>query len=162
MSTLPRPVDARARPRLGACGVRSATAHDAEALAALCRQVHHLVSPSQIADRLVVIMRNRGGVVLAAVSEDQRVLGWLHADPRYSLGAPAQAEICGLVVDSAYRGARIGSMLLASAEIWARHHGLREMLVRSSLMRENADAFYRARGYEHVSELQQYRKAVVC
>lgn len=145
-------------PRELAFAIRTALAADGAALAGLCEQVGHAVAPDQVVERLALIRGHGAGMVIVAVGADGRVLGWLHVAPHYSLGAPPQAEILGLVVDRQVRGARIGTALLGAAELWARERQLHHMQVRSDLVRAEADHFYRERGYRHVLEQQLFRK----
>jgi GNAT superfamily N-acetyltransferase len=139
--------------------VRSAAAGDAEALAALCAQAQHPVSAEEVATRLALIAQ-QGGMVLVAIGEDHRVLALLHVTAHYSIGSPPLAEICGLLVDYSARGERIGTALLAAAEIWAHKKGLGEMLVNSNLVRDDALTFYCRSGYTHVREHLQFRKEI--
>lgn len=115
---------------------------------------------ADVIERLQLIEKHQAGMVLAAVGENGRVLGWLHVAPHYSLGAPPQAQILALVVDVQARGASIGTTLMGAAEVWARGHNLGEMQVSSSLVREDADHFYCGRGYHHLREQQLFRKTL--
>jgi GNAT superfamily N-acetyltransferase len=141
--------------------IRSAAAADAAALAVLCGQADHRVRTEDMAERLQLITQHGAGMVLVAVAEEGRVLGLLHIAPHYSLGAPPQANILGLMVDQDSRGARIGTALLGAAEMWARERRLRLMQVHSELVREQADRFYHGRGYRRLREQQLFRKELL-
>ena len=139
--------------------VRSATVADAQALAALCAQARHPIDAEHVAARLALITQ-QGGMVLVAAGADQRVLAVLHVTAIYSLGLTATAQLGGLLVDYSARGERIGTALLAAAEIWAYQRGLREVVVNDSLVRDNALAFYCRRGYAPARNQAQLRKEI--
>ena len=130
-----------------ALSIRTARAEDAAALAGLSTQLGYPASADAIARRLEQIHGDRGGVVLAAVAADQRVLGWTHVVKRILLEEAAFAELAGLVVDAGARGAGVGALLLSAAEHWARTQGLHKLRVRSNVVRERAHGFYLRAGY---------------
>jgi GNAT superfamily N-acetyltransferase len=61
------------------------------------------------------------------------------------------------VVDAASRGRGAGRALVRGAERWAREHGLREMTVRSNVVRAESHPFYERMGYARVKTQHVYR-----
>jgi GNAT superfamily N-acetyltransferase len=69
-------------------------------------------------------------------------------------------EIGGLVVDKDQRGQGVGKALMAEAESWASGRGIREIRLRSNILREQAHQFYQAIGYEIIKTQLTFRKAL--
>ena len=73
--------------------------------------------------------------------------GWIHAAEQDLVETERRCEILGLVVDGRRRRGGIGRRLVAEAERWAASRGLRQMSVRSNVVREESHPFYEAQGY---------------
>jgi GNAT superfamily N-acetyltransferase len=131
-----------------AYAIRPATADDAARMAELATQLGYPTTPSQLAMRLRALAALPDAAILVATDAVDRPLGWIHVELKPSLLAPLAAQVMGLVVDEARRGAGIGAELLNRAEAWATDRGCRELLVATRVTRERAHRFYRRQGYE--------------
>lgn len=85
--------------------------------------------------------------MLVAVDAQGMPSGFAHVEPRRLLIAEPFAELAALVISEKVRGQRVGSVLLAAAEAWAREQGFASMRVRSNVLRERAHRFYLREGY---------------
>ena len=131
--------------RIG-CQVRAARAADAGRIAELSAQLGYPADTSEIAQRLQRLAAHTSDAVLVA-EVDGGVVGWIHVCAVLSVEYAPMAEVRGLVVDAQRRSRGIGAALLQAAEEWATRSGLREMRVRSQVVRERAHRFYLERGY---------------
>ena len=127
--------------------VRTAGAADAAAIASLCGQLGYPSTGDDIERRLAQAGRDSDAAVLVADSSTDGVIGWVHVRAVHLLTRDACAEIGGLVVDEGRRGRGIGGRLMAAAEEWARRQGLDTLRLRSNVIRDEAHAFYRGRGF---------------
>jgi GNAT superfamily N-acetyltransferase len=127
--------------------VRVARIGDAERVAQLSGELGYPSSTEDIRQRLRDLDASSDDAVLVADVEG-RVAGWVHVGRVLSVEYDALAEVRGIVVDSTARSRGIGAALLHAAEDWAMRAGLREIRVRSQLMRQRAHRFYLERGYE--------------
>lgn len=127
--------------------IRIARNYDAPALAALCGELGYPATRQQVVARLAAIEAEPASRVLVAEAADGRVAGWLHVAVHAQLLDDEVAEILGLVVGEAMRGAGVGMALLAAAEAWARERGAVAVRVRSRVERERAHRFYERAGY---------------
>jgi len=127
--------------------VRSAEVRDADAIAALCGQLGYPSTPEGIARRLAQAPAGAHGAILVADARRGGVVGWVHVRALHLLTRDACAEIGGLIVDEGWRGHGIGGRLLAAAEDWARRQGFDTLRLRSNVVRDEAHAFYRGRGF---------------
>lgn len=96
--------------------------------------------------RIEYLMCQPDHVIFVACSPEG-VVGWIDIAIAQVLAAEPRAEIAGLVVSSSIRSRGVGRMLVARAEQWAVSRGLKEMLVRSRVSREDAHRFYLREGY---------------
>jgi GNAT superfamily N-acetyltransferase len=136
--------------------IRRMRSADAEAVAGLCGQLGYPSTRDEIAHRWARLAGDPAHAVFVAVG-DGRPMGWIHVAVRPLLEFDLSAEICGLVVDEASRGAGIGRLLLNAAERWALENGCGAVRVRSRIARARAHAFYERHGYvksktQHVFE----------
>jgi GNAT superfamily N-acetyltransferase len=95
-----------------------------------------------------------------AEDNGNRVVGWIHVHLNPLLVVGWQAEIGGLMVDEDRRGRGVGRLLLERAEQWARERGIRELVVRSNVVRGQARAFYEQAGYVCLKTQKVFRKAL--
>jgi GNAT superfamily N-acetyltransferase len=127
--------------------VRTAGVADAAAIASLCAQLGYSSTAEDIERRLAQASCGPDAAVLVADSRRDGVIGWVHVRALHLLTRDACAELGGLVVDEAWRGRGIGGRLMAAAEDWARRQGLDTLRLRSNVIRDEAHAFYRGRGF---------------
>ena len=126
--------------------IRSATGHDAAALARLNGLFNDAtLSPEQQAGRL----RDAAATERALLAwTDGRAVGFacLQFVPMITTATP-YAEVTELFVEEAYRRRGIAGALLAEAERLAHGLGAPGVILFTGLKNETAQAFYRAVGY---------------
>jgi GNAT superfamily N-acetyltransferase len=140
--------------------VRAASQNDADALAYLAGELGYPSSVAQIRERLAAVDGNPDYATFVAVAANNSVVGWIQLCRLRALEIEPRAEITGLVVDSRGRGAGVGRLLVERGEAWARENGLREMGVRSNVVRERAHSFYLRLGYTVVKSQKVFRKSL--
>jgi len=125
---------------------REITPDDANAAAKLSEELGYPVSPAEMKQRIEALARLRDHAVYVACITGS-VVGWIDVGISRHLQSEPRAEIGGLVVSSEMRGRGIGRHLVTCAENWARQRGLRGIVVRSQIAREEAHNFYLREGY---------------
>jgi GNAT superfamily N-acetyltransferase len=86
------------------------------------------------------------------------VMGWVHAAEQELLDSGRRGEILGLVVAPQARGRGVGRKLVAAVEEWAVQLGLRQLAVRSNIVRTESHPFYERLGFVKVKTQHAYRK----
>jgi GNAT superfamily N-acetyltransferase len=138
--------------------VRPAKSCDVPAIARLAGELGYPSTPEQVKSRLASMEGDpRHATFVAAVTEDE-VIGWIHLCEVHSLGSEPRAEITNLVVDSRFRGAGTGRLLVERGERWARERGLAVIGLRSNVIRERAHVFYARLGYTLTKSQKVFRK----
>ena len=127
--------------------IRGAVPHDVPELWHLCQQLGFEISEAQLADNLMRVLRNPEKTVLVGTDNQGKVLAWAGLELRALLESPPMVEITGFVVDEAVRGHRVGNLLLAAAEGWAKARGVHALFLRSNTIRHEAHHFYLRQGY---------------
>jgi len=125
---------------------REITPEDAEAAAQLSEELGYPVSPAEMKQRIEAVARLPDHAIYVACVAGT-VFGWIDVGICRHLQSEPRAEIGGLVVSSEVRGRGVGRHLITCAESWARQRGLRGMVVRSQIAREEAHNFYLREGY---------------
>jgi GNAT superfamily N-acetyltransferase len=136
---------------------RSATQSDAPRLAQLSDALGYAVDPAIMAERLKRLLERAEDRIFVAQTE-ARVVGWIHCAEQELLEAGQRCEILGLIVDQAYRSQGVGRVLVSAAEHWALSRGLRQMSVRSNVVRAESHPFYERLGYVRAKTQHAYQK----
>jgi len=110
-------------------------------------------APAATADRIRAWSEDPAGAALVAADADGKVLGVIavHVCP-YFERAGSWGRIVALVVSDRARRQGAGGRLMAAAESFAASRGCVRMEVTSANRREDAQGFYRDRGYVDQTE----------
>jgi GNAT superfamily N-acetyltransferase len=131
---------------------------DAAAIATLAGELGYPSAEADVRARLEDL-RGRGADEEAYVAiGDDAVVGWIHVYRVVLLETSRQAEVGGLVVADGHRGRGVGQQLLRAAESWAIERGMREIRLRSNILRNDAHRFYRSHDYEMIATSYLFRK----
>lgn len=137
--------------------VRHARVDDASRIAELSALLGYPVETRTMSERLGHLLARDDNAVYVAL-HDERVVGWIHAAEHELLEVGRLCEILGLVVDASVRRSGAGRALVAAAEQWASARGVRQMSVRSNVVRTASHPFYARLGYVRVKTQHSYRK----
>jgi GNAT superfamily N-acetyltransferase len=113
--------------------------------------------------REAVRLTSEGGGLMERAAEEAAgpVVGWIHVFAAHRLESGPFAEIGGLVVGEEARGRGVGKRLLAAARSWAFERGIRELRVRSNVLRERAHRFYEREGFARSKEQAVFVQSLV-
>jgi GNAT superfamily N-acetyltransferase len=98
--------------------------------------------------------------------DGEHLAGFAHLRVSRDLTAGDTAEVVTIVVARAYRRRGVGRHLIAAAETWALESGRARLLLRTDVIRTEANAFFTALGYEKsattlefIRDLERVRQA---
>ena len=137
--------------------VRRARADDAPRIAELSGVLGYPVDSRVMAERLAHLVSRDDNAVFVA-SDGDRVLGWIHGGEHELLEIGRLCEILGLVVEPSARRSGAGRALIAAIEQWAGSRGVRQVSVRSNVVRLESHPFYERLGFTRVKTQHSYRK----
>jgi len=138
--------------------IRRAAGQDAPRLAELSGVLGYPAAAAELVVRLERLLASPQDIVLVAESATGETVGWLHGAEQELLESGRRCEILGLVIDPAHRGQGIGRCLVAAVEAWARARDLKQMTVRSNVVRTESHPFYERLGYARAKTQHAYRK----
>lgn len=128
--------------------LRPATEADAEAIASLLTQLGYPGTADEARARIRASEGVGSREVTVAV-RDGVVAGLAVGEIAATFHRPGPvARLALLVTDESVRGQGVGTALVRWFEQWARERGATRATLESALRREEAHAFYRARGWE--------------
>lgn len=131
---------------------------DAPRVAELAGELGYPSTAAQILARKAVLDRQGMSVVYVAERAGGEIVGWIIVCEICSMELDPHAEVKGLVVAEVARSGGVGALLMEAGEAWARARGLREIVIRSNVIRERAHAFYRRIGYEEQKRQVKLRR----
>lgn len=138
--------------------VRPATLADIASMAELSGQLGYPSTPQQVEARLRRIGGDAEHAAFVAELPNGKIAGWIHLFVMQTIESDPRVEVAGLVVDENFRSQGAGRLLLERAEHWTRERGLREVGLRSNVIRERAHAFYERQGYRVIKKQKSFRK----
>jgi GNAT superfamily N-acetyltransferase len=139
--------------------IRIAQPDDAAGVANLVVQLGYDITIDAARRRLVQIMDRVDHAAFVATN-DNRIVGFIHAAVTESLEHEPRGEIRTLSVDEDHRSTGIGERLLEVIEGWAKQRRLQKIRVRSNVKRERARRFYERHGYEVVKSQNVFDKTL--
>jgi GNAT superfamily N-acetyltransferase len=138
--------------------IRLANQKDVDSLVVLSEQLGYQATAEEITERLPKLQGMDEHAVFVAVSQDDRVLGWIHVFISHRLVTETYAELGGLVVADGHRSLGIGEQLVDKAEQWAEEKGLDVLRIRARSSRERAHQFYVRVGYQLWKDQKVFEK----
>ncbi|MEH7452411.1 GNAT family N-acetyltransferase [Gottfriedia acidiceleris] len=75
--------------------------------------------------------------------------------------SPPYVEIGGLIVDSTYRGQKIGKIIVERCEEWSKLSGFKEIRVRTNETRLETLIFYENIGFESTKSQKVFKKELI-
>ena len=96
--------------------VRLAEQGDVAAIARLAGELGYPSTAEQVRDRLAAIEKDARHATFVAALSGNEVIGWIHLSEDHSPGSDPRAEIRNLVVDSRFRSAGAGRLLVERGE----------------------------------------------
>lgn len=140
--------------------IRAMFESDADAVHRLAVQLGYPTTPAATLTRVRAVLASNVATAFVAEDSEGRVLGWAHVFAAPFLESGPNAELGGLVVDESARGRGIGTALVARAESWARERGIRNLCLRSNVIRAEAHAFYQKLGFAIQKSQFKFQKEV--
>jgi GNAT superfamily N-acetyltransferase len=121
----------------------------------LCAQLGYPTTLEQVERRFQSVLGQAGHRQVVALDGAQ-VVGWMQLwIEACNLVEDPQAEIAALVVDEGARGLGVGKALVEEAKQWARAQGVRQLRVRSNVVRPDTHRFYAREGF-HIHKTSHF------
>ncbi|TCT17201.1 acetyltransferase (GNAT) family protein [Natranaerovirga pectinivora] len=128
--------------------IRKMKESDSRVVASLISQLGYIVTNEEVQLQYLNITENNGAGIFVAVSEDDKIVGWVHMSIYHSLIIGRMAIVLGIVVDEALRNKGIGRLLMQAGAEWARNNDCIGIKLNSGAEREDAHMFYLKNGFK--------------
>jgi len=139
--------------------VREAVAKDAEDITGLSKQLGYSLSADDTLQNLTTIRENKNEMVLVATNEE-KVVGWIHAFLATRVESGSFCEIGGLVTDAQYRRMGIGKLLIEHIKSWCMTREISVVRVRCNTKRTEAHKFYSGLGFNENKQQKVFEMAL--
>jgi GNAT superfamily N-acetyltransferase len=143
--------------------VRQARPEDAADIAPLLLQLDPTLDPTTLAQRFTRLLTRPTHAFFVIVSTEghEGIIGFVAAEHRSLLQFGDRVELISLIVDAEHRRRGAGAALVSAAEAWASRRGVSELVVRSSVSREDSHPFYQSLGYAHHKTQHVYTRSLL-
>lgn len=129
---------------------------NAAEISRLTTELGYVADEAMSKEWLSYLLNSENHHVLVALSASKNVVGWLVIEKRISLETGFKSEITGLIVGEKYRRLGLGQKLVLAALNWARNLGLKKVVVRSNIQREESHDFYHSIGFSFKKTAHNY------
>jgi len=140
--------------------LRDATANDSALIAELCGQLGYKTSGEKMQKRLSELINSKNDHCVFVATDEQTVVGWIHAFYSLTVESDPLVEIAGLVIDKDQHRKGIGQMLVNKVSGWAHTKEVSKLRVRSQVIRKEAHLFYQRIGFTEVKEQKVFDRAL--
>ena len=138
--------------------IRECRMEDAAAIQELNRtEMGYDYPPDQTKAKLQSILTNGHDKIFVAADQD-RVVGYIHANDYDVIYAPHMKNIMGIAVSGDYKKMGIGKAMMAAVEAWAKETGASAVRLGSGAERTGAHEFYRRCGYAGDKQQINFKK----
>ena len=130
------------------CTMREARITDSDSISTLVGQLGYPASPSEMTERLKILLAHADYMTLVAETSNQ-VVGMIGVYTGHAFEfSGTYGMLTGVAVDSDWRGRGIGRLMMETLESRLKERGTRILIVTSGIQRNEAHLFYKALGYE--------------
>lgn len=136
--------------------IRPARPADLGAVRSLLQQLGYPLDEAEVRRRHDAVATAPGHAMMVA-ELDGRIVALCHMFERPALEKPPEVVVQALVVDATCRGTGVGNQMMAAAEAWGLARGMRSVCLSSDVSRDDAHAFYEARGYRRAGTSHWFR-----
>jgi N-acetylglutamate synthase-like GNAT family acetyltransferase len=139
--------------------VRTAEQNDCPGITDLTNQLGYPSSLEKVCEILNMVLEHKDHEIFVAEC-DNRIVAYIHLISTMRLGSRNFVEIAAFVVHESYRNMGVGDALIKETEKWTKETGLRDIRIRSNIIREEAHKFFKNRGFENIKTQEVFLKHI--
>ena len=126
--------------------IRSAKKDDCPGITELSNQLGYPSSLEKVCEILDLVL-NHDDHQVYIVEVDKIIVGYVHLLSTIRIGSDPFVEIAALIVHKSYQKIGVGKALINAAEEWTRSKGLKDIRIRSNIIRAEAHQFFQRKGF---------------
>jgi N-acetylglutamate synthase-like GNAT family acetyltransferase len=139
--------------------VRSARKEDCSGITELTNQLGYPSTLEKICEIMDLVLVHNDHQVYIAIKDDTLV-GYIHLIQSMRIGSSPFIEIAAFIIDESARSIGVGSSLINETERWASGLGLKDIRIRSNIIRQEAHKFFQNRGFQNIKTQEVFAKHI--
>ena len=140
--------------------IRPAQKDDCPGINELTNQLGYPSSFEKICEIMdLVLVHNDHQVYIA--EKDEKIVGYIHLIHSMRIGSSPFVEIAAFIIDESARSIGVGSSLIKETENWASGLGLKDIRIRSNIIRQEAHNFFQNRGFQNIKTQEVFSKHLI-
>jgi N-acetylglutamate synthase-like GNAT family acetyltransferase len=139
--------------------IRPAEKQDCSGITALTNQLGYPSTFEKICEIMDLVMAHNDHKVFIAQKAD-KIVGYIHLIHSMRIGSNPFIEIAAFIVDDSSRSIGIGSALIKATENWAAELDLKDIRIRSNIIRQEAHNFFQNRGFQNIKTQEVFLKHI--
>lgn len=139
--------------------VRTAQKEDCSGITHLTNQLGYPSTEEKICEIMDLVLEHEDHQVFIAERENT-IVGYIHLIQSMRIGSNPFIEIAAFIIDESSRSVGVGSSLIIESEKWASGNGLKDLRIRSNIIREEAHKFFQNRGFQNIKTQEVFLKNI--
>jgi N-acetylglutamate synthase-like GNAT family acetyltransferase len=139
--------------------VRAAVKEDCSEITHLTNQLGYPSTLEKICEIMDLVLSHKDHQVFIAEKENT-IVGYIHLIQSIRIGSNPFVEIAAFIIDESSRSIGVGSSLIGESEKWASTLGLKDIRIRSNIIRKEAHKFFQNRGFQNLKTQEVFLKKV--
>jgi N-acetylglutamate synthase-like GNAT family acetyltransferase len=139
--------------------IRPAQKLDCTGLTNLTNQLGYPSTLEKICEIMDLVLAHNDHQVYIAEKENT-IVGYIHLIRSIRIGSNPFVEIAAFIIDESARSMGVGSSLIKETENWASGLGLKDIRIRSNIIREDAHHFFQNRGFQNIKTQEVFLKHI--
>ncbi len=127
--------------------VRPAQKEDCSEITHLTNQLGYPSTLEKICEIMDLVLAHNDHQVFIAENENT-IVGYIHLIQSMRIDSNPFVEIAAFIIDESSRSIGVGSSLIRESERWTSGLGIKDIRIRSNIIRQEAHNFFQKRGYQ--------------
>ncbi len=137
--------------------VRPAQKEDCSEITHLTNQLGYPSTLEKICEIMDLVLAHNDHQVFIAEKENT-IVGYIHLIQSMRIGSIPFVEIAAFIIDESSRSLGVGSSLIHKSERWTSSLGLKDIRIRSNIIRQEAHNFFQKRGFQNIKTQEVFSK----
>ena len=139
--------------------VRAAIKDDCSGITHLTNQLGYPSTLEKICEIMDLVLAHKDHQVFIA-ENGNIIVGYIHLIQSMRIGSIPFVEIAAFIIDESSRSVGVGSALIGESEKWASSLGLKDIRIRSNIIRQEAHKFFQNRGFQNIKTQEVFLKNI--
>ncbi len=139
--------------------IRSAQKEDCAGITELTNQLGYPSTLEKICEIMDLVLAHEDHQVYIA-EKDNKIIGYIHLIRSMRIGSNPFVEIAAFIIDESSRSIGVGSSLIKETENWTSGLGLKDIRIRSNIIRQDAHNFFQNRGFQNIKTQEVFQKHI--